>query len=166
MKPISDGFICGLEAYAAQHDVPLIPFEKKQRKDDVAAEYRKQFAKSEGVYLIGKAQKKAAVFGTEQRINPATGRKGPWIVRTTAMVNQYYVDGMDEDFGPFFLKFSSYNAKLYRLGIRATFRVLLLPSFEASRTAQGSNPGLADLACPGVMRSPLRPNPELPSDQT
>jgi hypothetical protein len=115
MKPISDGFIRGLEAYAEQHDVPLIPFEKKQRKDDVAAEYRQQFPANEGVYLIGKAQEKVSVFRTEQRINPATGRKGPWIVRTTAMVNQFYIYGLDEDFGPFFLKFSSYfpyNAKL------------------------------------------------------
>jgi len=67
------------------------------------------------VYLIGKAQEKVPVFRTEQRTNPATGRKGPWIVRSTAMVNQFYVYGMDEDFGPFFLKFSSYfpyNAKL------------------------------------------------------
>jgi hypothetical protein len=115
MKPISDDFIGGLEAYAKQHDVPLIPFEKKQRKDDVATEYRKQFTKNEGVYLIGKAQEKVPVFRTEQRINPATGRKGPWIVRATSMVNQFYVYGIDKDFGPFFLKFSSYfpyNAKL------------------------------------------------------
>ena len=115
MKPISDDFIGGLGAYAKQHDVPVIPFEKKQRKDDVAAEYRKQFTKNEGVYLIGKAQEKVRVFRTEQRTNPATGRKGPWIVATTSMVNQYYVYAVDEDFGPFFLKFSSYfpyNAKL------------------------------------------------------
>jgi hypothetical protein len=115
MKPISDDFIRGLEAYAKQHDVPVITFEKKQRKDDVAAEHRKRFTKKEGAYLIGKAQEKVPVFRTEQRTNPATGRKGPWIVRTTAMVNQFYVYAMDEDFGPFFLKFSSYfpyNAKL------------------------------------------------------
>jgi hypothetical protein len=36
-------------------------------------------------------------------------------MKSTAMVNQYYVYGVDRDFGPFFLKFSSYfpfNAKL------------------------------------------------------
>jgi hypothetical protein len=115
MKPISDDFIRRLELYAKQHDVPVITFTKKQRKDDVAAEHRKQFTKNEGVVFIGKAQEKVSVFRTEQRTNPATGRKGPWIVRSTAMVNQFYIYGMDEDFGPFFLKFSSYfpyNAKL------------------------------------------------------
>jgi len=32
----------------------------------------------------------------------------PWIVKTTAMVNQWYCYCVDTDFGPFFLKFSSY----------------------------------------------------------
>jgi hypothetical protein len=32
----------------------------------------------------------------------------PWIVKTTAMVNQWYFYCVDTDFGPFFLKFSSY----------------------------------------------------------
>ena len=47
--------------------------------------------------------------------NPQTGQTYPWIVRTTAMVNHYYFYGIDEDFGPFFLKFCTYfpyNAKL------------------------------------------------------
>src|SRR5215212_4343745 len=56
-----------------------------------------------------------AVFRTEKRRNPDTGQTYPWIVRSTAMVNHYYFYGVDEDFGPFFLKFCSYfpyNAKL------------------------------------------------------
>jgi hypothetical protein len=43
-----------------------------------------------------------------------TGATYPWIVQSTAMVNHYYFYGVDEDFGPFFLKFCSYfpyNAK-------------------------------------------------------
>jgi hypothetical protein len=64
---------------------------------------------------VGKAQEKTPVFRTEKRRNPETGRTYPWIVRTTAMVNHYYFYGIDEDFGPFFLKFCTYfpdNAKL------------------------------------------------------
>jgi hypothetical protein len=67
------------------------------------------------VLFIGKAQEKASVFRTERRRNPQTGRPYAWIVRSTAMVNQYYVYAVDRDFGPFFLKFCSYfpyNAKL------------------------------------------------------
>ena len=63
----------------------------------------------------GQAQEKTPVFRTEKRRNPQTGQTYPWIVRTTAMVNHYYFYGIDEDFGPFFLKFCTYfpyNAKL------------------------------------------------------
>jgi len=65
--------------------------------------------------VVGKAQEKTPVFHTEKRRNPQTGQNYPWIVRTTAMVNHYYFYGIDEDFGPFFLKFCTYfpyNAKL------------------------------------------------------
>ena len=65
--------------------------------------------------FIGQAQEKPAVFRTERRRQPATGQSYPWLVRSTALVNQYYVYGIDREFGPFFLKFCSYfpdNAKL------------------------------------------------------
>jgi hypothetical protein len=45
------------------------------------------------------------VFRTEKRRSPPTGRPYPWIVRSTAMVNHYYIYAVDRDFGPFFLKF-------------------------------------------------------------
>lgn len=115
MAPISTTFIKNIEAFAQANDIPLFPFDKEQRKDDVAAEYRTRFRAREGVLFIGKAQEKVPVFRTEKRTNPDTGKKYPWIVKSTAMVNQYYFYCVDEDFGPFFLKFSSYfpyNAKL------------------------------------------------------
>ena len=55
------------------------------------------------------------MFRTERRRNAKTGATYPWLVRSTAMVNQFYVYAVDRDFGPFFLKFCSYfpyNAKL------------------------------------------------------
>ena len=115
MEPISTAFIKNLEAFAQANDTPLFAFDKADRKDDVAAEYLTRFPGREGVLFIGKAQEKVAVFRTEKRTNPATGKKYPWIVKSTAMVNQYYCYCVDEDFGPFFLKFSSYfpyNARL------------------------------------------------------
>jgi len=115
MDPISKAFLQNIEAFVQQQGIPLIPFTKGQRKDDVAADYRARLAGHEGIYLVGKAQEKTPVFRTEKRTNPETGRKYPWIVRSTAMVNHYYFYGVDADFGPFFLKFCSYfpyNAKL------------------------------------------------------
>src|SRR5216683_6952174 len=112
---MSRNFVAKLEGYAAQHEVPLVQFRKGQRKDDVMAEHLARFIADEGVLFVGKAQEKATVFRTEKRKSPTTGRPYPWIIRSTAMVNHYYVYAVDRDFGPFFLKFCSYfpfNAKL------------------------------------------------------
>ena len=57
--------------------------------------------------FIGRAQEKTGLFRTEKRRN-AEGRAYPWIVRSTGVVNHYYVYAVDADFGPFFLKFCSY----------------------------------------------------------
>ena len=108
MDPISKTFVVALEQLAKREQVPVIQFRKGQRKDDVAAEHRKKFTRSEGVVFVGKAQEKMPVFRTERRRSETTGATYPWLVRSTAMVNQFYIYCMDRDFGPFFLKFSSY----------------------------------------------------------
>src|SRR5467141_907731 len=119
MQPMSRAFVAKLESFAAQHEIPLVQFRKGQRKDDVMKEYLRKFGKDEGVVFIGKAQEKTPVFRTEKRRNPKTGQPYPWIVRSTAMVNHYYIYAVDCNLGPFFLKFCSYfpfNAKLYLNG--------------------------------------------------
>jgi hypothetical protein len=71
------------------------------------------------VVFIGKAQEKCTIYRTEKRRNPKTKRTYPWIVKSTVLVNHYYFYRIDEDFGPFFLKFCShfpYNAKLWLNG--------------------------------------------------
>jgi len=108
MDPISRAFVAAIEGFVKQQRVPLLSFAKGQRKDDIAAQYRAAFTGREGVLFVGRAQEKTPVFRTEKRTNPTTGKKYPWIVRSTAMVNHYYFYCIDEDFGPFFLKFCSY----------------------------------------------------------
>jgi hypothetical protein len=115
MAPTTTAFVAALERFARTQGVPLFTFTKGQRKDAVAAAYRAQFQGEEGVLFIGKAQEKAAVCRTQKRRNPQTGRPYPWLVKSTVVVNQYYIYAIDQDFGPFFLKFCSYfpyNAKL------------------------------------------------------
>jgi hypothetical protein len=115
MDPITKDFVKAIERFCDQEGVDLITFGKGQRKDDMAHEYLEGFEGNEGVLFVGKAQEKTTTFRTEKRINPYTGRSYPWIVRATAMVNQYYFYCLDADFGPFFIKFSSYfpyNARL------------------------------------------------------
>src|SRR3989442_3952707 len=115
MDPITKGFIAQMEQFAKQEKVPIVPFEKGQRKDNVAADYRKKYTGAEGVLFIGKAQEKTPVFRTERRRNEQTRATYRWLARSTAMVNHFYIYCVDRDFGPFFLKFSTYfpyNAKL------------------------------------------------------
>ena len=115
MSPMTRSFVAKLEDFVAGHDIPLVQFEKGQRKDAVMAEHLRRFAHEEGVVFVGKAQENTPVFRTERRRSPTTGRPYPWIVRRSAMVNNYYIYAVDRDFGPFFLKFCSYfpfNAKL------------------------------------------------------
>ena len=115
MSPLSRGFVAQLERFVARDGISLVQFRKGERKDAVMAEHLTRFAGEEGVLFVGKAQEKTPVFRTEKRRSPTTGRPYPWIVRSSAMVNHYYVYAVDRDFGPFFLKFCSYfpyNAKL------------------------------------------------------
>jgi len=115
MDPITKNFVAALEDFARRQAIPVFEFRQGQRKDDIAQEFLRHFTGAEGVVFIGKAQEKTPVFRTERRRNPKTGVSFPWIVRSTAMVNHFYIYCLDRDFGPFFLKFSTYfpyNAKL------------------------------------------------------
>lgn len=119
MDPISKQFIKAIHQFVDEWDIPLVDFQKGQRKDDIAAEHMRHYPAREGIVFVGRAQEKAPVFRTEKRRNPKTGQTYPWIVRTKAMVNHFYFYGIDSDFGPFFIKFCTYfpyTAKLYLNG--------------------------------------------------
>jgi hypothetical protein len=107
MGEMTRDFLRQVDDFVAREKIPVVTFKKGERKDDVAAEYRARFSKTEGVVFVGKAQEKVAVFRTEKRTD-SHGHKYPWIVKSTAMVNQLYFYCVDDDFGPFFLKFCSY----------------------------------------------------------
>ena len=108
MAPISHEFVAAIDMYAHKHQVPVLTFEKGQRKDDVVAPYVARAAGREGIVLIGKAQEKTTTFRTTKGHGPRSQDRYPRLYRTTAMVNHYYFYGVDQDFGPFFFKFSSY----------------------------------------------------------
>src|SRR2546428_14170652 len=77
---MTKSFVAATERFAKDHDVPIIQFEKGQRKDDVMDEQLRHFDQPEGVVFIGKAQEKTPVFHTQRRRNPETGQAYPWIV--------------------------------------------------------------------------------------
>jgi len=114
MGVMSNAFLRRVDAFVEEHGIPVVQFRKGQRKDDVAAEYRARCGETEGILFLGKAQEKVTIFRTEKRTGQG-GKKYAWIVKSATPVNQFYFYGIDDDFGPFFLKFCTYfpyNAKL------------------------------------------------------
>ena len=97
MAPMTHAFVQALDEFIKAEKIPVVRFLKGQRKDAIAAEHLAQFRQAEGILFIGKAQEKVSVFRTEKRRNPATGQSYPWIVRATALVNQYYIYAVDEE---------------------------------------------------------------------
>jgi hypothetical protein len=162
MDPMTKAFIASVERFTQHNHIPLISFAKGQRKEDVALEYRTRFQDSEGILFVGKAQEKTPVFRTEKRKNPNTGQTYPWIVRSTAMVNQFYFYGIDEDFGPFFLKFCTYfpyNAKLCINGHEYVKRQLAKEGIPFEALDNGilscANPQRLQQLCDGLCASKI-----------
>lgn len=128
MAKMTRAFVAKIQEYADENEIPIVPFEKGVRKEDVFHKQLARFDGEEGVVFIGKAQEKATVYRTLKRRCAETGRTYPWLMKSTAMVNHYYFYCVDKDFGPFFLKFCTYfpyNARLYINGHEYAKRQLL-----------------------------------------
>jgi hypothetical protein len=104
---ITEGFVERIMQFALDHHIPMVRFEKGQRKDNIMQEHLRRFRAGEGVVFIGVGQEKARVPRTIRK-KFGDGGTIPWISSSKAMVNHYYFYCMDEDFGPFFIKFCSY----------------------------------------------------------
>jgi len=108
MAPMSQGFVAEIHRFAKREGIEIVPFAKGQRKDEETQRRLKDFEAEEGVLYIGVAQEKFAAFRVRKKISPSTGTTFPWLYRSTVMCNQYYFYVVDADFGPLFIKFSSY----------------------------------------------------------
>jgi hypothetical protein len=65
---ISRSFVADVEAFAQAQHVPIVHFQKGQRKDDIAAQYRRKFTGSDGVVFIGVAQEQLSGFKARKRV--------------------------------------------------------------------------------------------------
>lgn len=108
MAPMSHAFVKTIHDFAKHEGVEIVAFAKGQRKDEVTGERLKDFSATEGVLYIGKAQERFASFRVIKKISVYTGQPYPWLNRSSVMCNHYYFYLVDEDFGPLFIKFSSY----------------------------------------------------------
>jgi len=115
LKHISEAFVGNIRAFAQRNDIPIVAFERGVRKEEAFRKHLARFKGSEGVVFIGVAQEKATAFrayqeGPRRRHRTPRGGHAPRFVfyRGTVDVNQYYFYLLDRDFGPCFIKFSSY----------------------------------------------------------
>jgi hypothetical protein len=104
---ITQGFVAAVKQFAADSAIPVVKFEHKQRKDDIANELRAARAVRDQVVFIGVAQEKAQAFSGHKR--DQKGFVGFDYQRDKSVyVNHYYFYIDDEDFGPVFIKVCSY----------------------------------------------------------
>ena len=108
MAPITEAFVADIHHFINARGLDLLSFGKGEDKDAIAHRYLAEFPGTDGVLFVGRAQEKARVFRTQKRRNPVTGKEYLWLTRATLQVNYFYFYCVDEDFGPFFIKFCSY----------------------------------------------------------
>jgi len=100
---VTEKFREAVKAKAEREQIPVYQFHHKERKDDVANQFRQRRAVRDEIVFIGIAQEKAQAF-SGKKVN---GRFE--FNRDKAVyVNHYYFYIDDEDFGPLFLKVCSY----------------------------------------------------------
>ena len=157
MDPMGKAFVANIHHFIVARGLELVHFAKGQRKDDVTARVLAGFAGPEGVLYAGRAREKSNVWRTQRR-HHSDGSSYAWLVRASAFINFFYFYCVDADFGPFFVKFST-----YRLGPpsgghphppsgRQFTAVLLLPGgvLKTGRTPPGST--LAERHRRGLVR--------------
>ncbi len=106
LRPLHDRFVESVEALARREGIPLVQFERGQRKDDIANAHRARFKGREGIVLIGVAQERAWSF-------KASKRRGDHVnffdfSRQPVFVKHYYFYVQDPEWGPAFLKVGTY----------------------------------------------------------
>jgi hypothetical protein len=100
---VTEKFREAVKTMAEREQIPLYQFDHKERKDDIANDFRRKRGIRDGVVFVGVAQEKAQAF---------QGKKvdGQFLFTRdkTVYVNHYYFYIDDADFGPLFLKVCSY----------------------------------------------------------
>ena len=107
MAQMTEAFVDGIRRLIAG-GVPYVHFVKGQRKDDLTQQFLADHDGREGVLYVGRAQEKARVISSTRRYDRQTGITYAWLKHTSVLVNHFYLYCVDDDFGPFFLKFCSY----------------------------------------------------------
>ena len=93
MDPMTKSFVADIHHFTEAHGLDLVHF-GKERKDDLTQRYLAGFPAGEGVLYVGRRQEKAVVWSTQKRRRP-DGTSYAWLVKTSAMVNHFYLCALD-----------------------------------------------------------------------
>jgi hypothetical protein len=107
LRPLHDRFVRDVTTFADAGQIPVVHFERGQRKDDIAAEHRARFTKAEGVVFIGVAQERASAFKARKLTGNERGVLFEFS-RQSVAVNHYYFYIQDREWGPGFVKVGTY----------------------------------------------------------
>jgi hypothetical protein len=107
LRPLHDRFVRDVAAFADASQIPVVHFERGQRKDDIAAEHRARFTKAEGVVFIGVAQERASAFKARKLTGNEPGVHFE-LSRQSVAVNHYHFYVQDREWGPAFVKVGTY----------------------------------------------------------
>jgi hypothetical protein len=106
-RPLHDRFVQSITAFGQRHVVPIVQFERGQRKDDLAAQYGARFHAAEGVVFIGVAQERQFSFKATKHVVPPHAVHFSFS-RQSVAVNHYYFYIQDAEWGPPFIKVGTY----------------------------------------------------------
>jgi hypothetical protein len=107
IRPLHDRFVQDVNTFAARQQVPVVQFERRQRKDDVAAHHRARFGAPEGVVFVGVAQERQFSFKATKHVVPPRMVRFSFS-RQAVAVKQYYFYLQDAEWGPAFIKIGTY----------------------------------------------------------
>jgi len=105
---ISKRYIGQVEAYIQKHHLPVVPFEKGQRKDTIARKMRRQRPVRDAVVFVGVAQEKAYGFKATKDFTSRPGQLRFHYSRQSVFVKHYYFYVDDPEFGEAFIKVCTY----------------------------------------------------------
>ena len=106
---VGRAYVDAVDAFALNHEIPVVRFKRHERKEDIAQTYFKTAEREErfGVVLIGVAQEKAQAWrgwrdgGNDAHPHFEFGRQA-------VFVNHYYFYIRDREWGPSFVKTNAY----------------------------------------------------------
>ena len=151
LEKIGTGFRRAVGSFAADNEIPVVHFDKDDRKIDVMRPYLAAQAASgrPGVAAIGVAQEFARVFLATKHTGDTAG---VWFSFTKAdrRVTCYYFYVWDDDFGPAFVKvcaYFPYPVKIWLNGHEWAKRQAAKAGMGSPSCPTGSPPARIPLVC-------------------